>query len=378
MKFLKEISDFCRFFWKTPKDEKKIVFYAEHEGYWPNFEGIIEELTEKNSQTICYITSDPTDPVLQHSNPKIKTFYIKKLLTYFMLFVKCKAFVMTMPDLNQFYIKRSVNPVHYVYVFHSMVSTNMAYLQGAFDYYDSMLCVGQYQIDEIRKFEKLHNLPEKQLVLSGFHRLEKVYNSYQKYLEGKSSDSQKTTILIAPSWGPDNVIESCGERLTKLLLEKGYEVIVRAHPETVRRSPKLLDAIDKQFRDNPGFKLERSVANYDSILKADVLICDLSGIVLEYAFGTERPVLFLDVPYKIRNKNYKELGIEPLELVARSKIGITISPEKLESVPETIEKLKSEKGEYKERIVKLREENIYAFGNASEIGAKHIIELVGS
>ena len=31
---LKEIADFYRFFWKTPKAEKVIVFYAEDEGYY--------------------------------------------------------------------------------------------------------------------------------------------------------------------------------------------------------------------------------------------------------------------------------------------------------------------------------------------------------
>ena len=39
---LKEIKDFARFLWKTPKEEKNIVIYAEQEGYNPNFEGLIK------------------------------------------------------------------------------------------------------------------------------------------------------------------------------------------------------------------------------------------------------------------------------------------------------------------------------------------------
>lgn len=133
MKFLKEISHFYRFFWKTPQEEKKIIFYAEHDGYYPYFEGLIEELIKKNKRTICYITSSINDPILKSSRSGIKTFYLKTLLPFFMIFVKCKVFIMTLPDLNQFHIKRSVNPVHYIYVFHSLVSTHMAYLSGAFD-----------------------------------------------------------------------------------------------------------------------------------------------------------------------------------------------------------------------------------------------------
>ena len=53
MRLLKEVVHFCSFFWKTPEEEKHIVFYAEHEDYYPNFEGIIEELTGKNQRVIC-------------------------------------------------------------------------------------------------------------------------------------------------------------------------------------------------------------------------------------------------------------------------------------------------------------------------------------
>ena len=111
------------------------------------------------------------------------------------------------------------------------------------------------------------------------------------------------------------------------------------------------------------------------MLRSDVLICDYSGLGLKYAFGTERPVLFLDVPYKIRNENYKELGIEPLELSIRSRIGVIVLPEELDTIPQVIEKLKAGQMEYKEDIAKLREQNIFAFGHSSEIGAKHIIDL---
>ena len=59
---IREIQDFIRFFWKTPKEEKAIVFYAEHKGYYPNFEGLIEELISEHKQMLCYVTSDPHDP----------------------------------------------------------------------------------------------------------------------------------------------------------------------------------------------------------------------------------------------------------------------------------------------------------------------------
>jgi len=373
---LKEIADFRRFFWRTPKAEKAIVFYAEHEGYYPYFEGIINKLTGEHNRTLCYVTSAPDDPVRQKSEAGIKTFYLKKLLPFFMAFVDCRVFVMTLTDLNQLHLKRSLNPVHYVYVFHALVSTHMAYRYGAFDHYDSILCCGPHQVEEIRRHEELNRLPTKKLLEAGYYRLERIYKAYQKYSSGKTAAVAKGTVLIAPSWGAANVLESCGERLVKLLLVAGYKVIVRPHPETVRHSPDLIASFASKFGNNLHFTLEKSVATDDSLLQADVLICDCSGVSLEYAFGTERPVLFLDVPIKIRNQRFKELGIEPLELSLRPEIGVVVLPEKLDTVPQVISELVASRAVYKKRMAKLRKQNVYAFGHSSDIGAKYIINIV--
>ena len=243
----KEIASFYRFFWKIPKTKKVIVFYAEHEGYYPNFEGLIEKLISGYEQVLCYVTSSPNDPILQTSEQRIKAFYLNKLLPFFMAFVNCKVFVMTLTDLNRFHLKRSINPVHYVYVFHALVSTHMVYQYGAFDHYDSILCVGPHQVKEIRRHEELNKLPSKKLIEAGYYRLERIYETYRKYFSEKSSSTSKGTLLIAPSWGVANILESCGEHLVDILLEVGYEVIVRPHPETVRRSPDLVASFVSKF-----------------------------------------------------------------------------------------------------------------------------------
>jgi len=80
----------------------------------------------------------------------------------------------------------------------------------------------------------------------------------------------------------------------------------------------------------------------------------------------------------VRNEKYKELDIEVFELSLRSEIGVVVSPEDLDTVPEIIEKLKADKMQYKEHIVKLREQNVYAFGHSSKIGAKHIFDLANA
>jgi hypothetical protein len=371
----KELAALFRFLLKTPKEEKKIIFYSEHGGYWPYLGSFAEELVDKHKQPLCYVTSDPNHPILQTTKPLIKSFYLNKLLPLFMILIKSKVFVLTLTDLNQFHLKRSINSVHYVYVFHSLVSTHMVYRYGAFDYYDSILCFGQHQIEEIRKHEEINKLPAKKLIEVGYPRVERIYAAYNKYLLERKEPLKKT-ILVAPSWGAANILESCGEQLTEILLEANYEVIVRPHPETIKHFPELMTLFVSKFGSNPNFKLELSVATDDSLLQADVLITDYSGILFEYSFGTERPVLSLDVPPKVNNLQFKELNIEPLELSLRSKLGVVVSPEDLKNVPEEIIKLIERKEYYKKHIQELRKQHIFSFGHSSEIGAQYIFDLL--
>tara|TARA_Y100001970_G_scaffold15871_1_gene17830 strand:+ start:13753 stop:14895 length:1143 start_codon:yes stop_codon:yes gene_type:complete len=375
--FLKELRDFFVFFWKTPLKEKSIVFYSEHEGYFPNFEGVIKNLTVNQNKTICYITSDFKDPIFFTSNAKIKPFYINKLLILFMQIVKCDVLVMTLTDLNQFHLKRSFNPVCYIYIFHSLVSTTMMYRLGAFDHYDIILCAGKHQKKEIKLHEKQKMLNNKKLVETGYYRLERIIDSYSNYLSQLNGlKNKKTTILIAPSWGNKNILETCGVELVNVLLASNYNVIVRPHPETVKRNQGLIKALENNFAKNPYFTLERSVFSDSSIIEADILICDCSGIAIEYAFGTNRPVIFIDVPLKIQNQNYKDLGMEPLEVSIREKIGIIMKPDQLTKIPETISILLKNKKNYKKQIEDLRNEYVFSIGDSSEIAAQEILNNI--
>lgn len=373
----REISYFYSFFRKTPEEKKAIVFYAERKGHYPYFEGIISELMRKYNQPLSYVTSDPEDPILNSNEAMIRPFYLNALLPLFFSLVKCRVFVMTLTDLHKFYLKRSIHDVHYVYVFHSLASTHMGFRPGSYDHYDSLLCPGPQQLREIRKYEKIHKLPRKQLIKAGYYRLEQLYDEYSHYKKEPKPDV-KGTVLIAPSWGDKNILESCGERVIKLLLDANYCVIVRPHSETVKKHYELIESLNKAYGGNPNFALEVLSHSNEPLLKANIMVSDYSGIALSYAFGTERPVLFLDVQKKVKNPGYMELNIQPIELSLRSEIGTTLPPERLEEVPKAVAALIRDTPSYKERISRLRDQYIYAFGKSSQIGAQHIMDVYHS
>jgi YidC/Oxa1 family membrane protein insertase len=375
MGLLTEIFALVRFFLQTQKSEKAIVFYSEQASYWTYFEGLVEELQQGTDRPVCYVTSDPNDPVLASKNPRIRPFYLNRLLASFMEYVDCNVFVMTLTELNLHHLRRSKQSVHYAYVFHALNSSHMAYRPRAFEHYDSILCCGPYHVNEIRRDEKLRGLPEKQLVEAGYYRLERLYGAAQ---DRSVSSTEKKVVLVAPSWSANNVLEAHGVTLVRTLLGAGYEVIMRPHPETMKHSADLVQTIDHEFRGDARFTFERSVATDDSILRADVLITDWSGIALEYAFGTERPVLYLDVPRKVHNEGYATLGIEPLEVTMRAQVGLVFPPSEIANIDQAIDRLIREREQYRQRIIKLRSENVFHFGHSSEVGARHILDVLNA
>ena len=54
------------------------------------------------------------------------------------------------------------------------------------------------------------------------------------------------------------------------------------------------------------------------------MITDWSGVALDYAFGLNRSVLFIDLPRKINNPSHEKIGLDPFELWIREIVGIVI------------------------------------------------------
>ena len=362
-------------------DERSIVFYSESSVIlYPYVEEIIEELQNRD-QKICYLTSSKYDPILKNKNENIKVFYIgdselEKM--NFFLRLKARILIMTMPDLGAYHIKRSKEfPVHYIYTFHSMNSTHMEFQKDAFDQFDSIFCVGPYQVQELRATEQLYNLKQKNLVECGYGLLDKLIKLRSSFSEKKNFlKNNKKNILIAPSWGKHNLLESMGIELVKILLDAGYHVTVRPHPMTIRKWPKKIKAIKNEFDNEPNFEMETDVSSFESIYSAYGLISDWSGIAIEYAFVCEMPVFYIDVSQKINNSSYNKIQCNPLEFSIRNLIGKIISPNDLSSLPKVIESTYEENNNFKTIIQEVRNKTIFNLGQSGIKGAQEILQIL--
>jgi CDP-glycerol glycerophosphotransferase (TagB/SpsB family) len=361
---------------KLPWDWRNIVVYSESGQDWHQFSGLLEELNGPLGRKTTYVTSDPADPGLSRSHDNYRALYLPEglFLTIFFQVNKSDVFVLTMMDLQNLQLKRSLHPVHYVYLFHSMGSTHMVDNENSFDHYDTLFCTGPHQVAEIRRREELKGLTAKHIFDFGHPRLEAVIEQGRNHRRERAAQ-EPLTVLIAPTWGDTSIFNTCGNELIGVLLEAGYRVIMRPHYQSNRRTPGVIRAVREAHAEHPRFEYIDRMGETESILRSDLLVSDWSAMALEYAWGLEKPVLFIDVPRRIRNPNWRELGIEPIEATIREQVGEIVSPDALHEAPAAIERLVAEPERFRGRMRELRETMVFRLGHSIPDGAAEIARL---
>jgi YidC/Oxa1 family membrane protein insertase len=106
------------------------------------------------------------------------------------------------------------------------------------------------------------------------------------------------------------------------------------------------------------------------------MISDWSGVALEFAFAFEKPILYIDVPKKIQNPDYKDIPEIPIEVRIREKIGKIVLPSEIKNVPKEIENLIQKSLETKGEIIKIRDNEIFNIGSSDKKAAEYIIKLL--
>jgi hypothetical protein len=286
--------------------------------------------------------------------------------------------VMTLPDLGNLWLKRSVRPVHYIYLFHSINSTHTAYRKGAFDGFDTILCVGPHHIDEIRKTEALYDLAAKELVEHGSAKLDTVLAQFADAPASTMSDAARE-VLVAPTWGDSSLIERpVGRELIAALLRAGHRTVLRLHPMTVRRLPKLIAELRHTYRDEPHFRLEDDMNVTESWLRSDLMISDWSGAAIEYAFAVLKPVIYVDTPAKILNDEWNRVGSPSFEAGIRHEVGRVVEESAIGAIPDLVEEVARSSESMREWIRASRDRSIFNIGNSSSSAAAYLMSLVAA
>lgn len=363
---------------KLSAENRKIVFYAEDIQTQNFLLDLVKELLISFNQEICYLTSDQQDSIFLESNnySNLRVFYVGSgfVRTWAFMNLKADLFIMTMPDIETFHLKRSkIYPVHYLYIFHALVSTHSNYRKGAFDSYDTIFCTGKQQIKEIRETEKYYKLPKKNLFKDGYRPLEYLINQSENFLKENSNNLK---ILIAPSWGENSIMEHCIDSLIENLINTDNKIFLRPHPMTLRNNKNQIERLELKFKNNANFILQKNNKNRNVLFESDILITDWSGIGIEYGLGLLKPVIYIDLPKKNFNPEYKKINITPIELSIREEIGRIVGTEKVTNINQIINETISEYD--KKEVLKIRKKYVFMKDDSLNKASKRVVSIANA
>ena len=352
---------------------KQLVFYSEKNGFYKYYKDVIETILKKTDIVIHYITSDPEDEIFKLTSDNFKTYYISSN-KFIMLSMEMDAdiVVMTMPDLQNYQVKRSIvrKDIEYIYMDHAVASANLTLRKHALDNFDTIFATNELMKLEMRKMEEVYGLKEKTIVEYGYNLIDNMIANY----EAGEHVSDEKTVLIAPSWQEGNILDSCVEQMLDGMLGNGYKVIVRPHPQYVRHCKARLLDLQEKYKDHSDFELQMDFSSNSTVFNADVLVTDWSGIAYEYSFTTLKPTLFINTPMKIMNPDYKEIDIVPFDIEIRDKVGISVETDDLDNIGEVVDRLFTEEIYAPESLKLVREQYLYNVGKSARVGADYIIK----
>lgn len=323
----------------TDTNYKKYVVYNEGMQYWNTFKPVCDEFETRGIE-LTYYTSAEKDPCFEQNYKFVKPEYIGEgNLAFIKLNMLSAGFVlMTTPGLQVYQLKRSRNVKHYSNVLHGASDATMMRL-FALDYFDSVLCTGDYQKEDIRTLEKQRGIPSKELVTVGCSYLD--YNK-KKIDAIPAEQNHPFTVLVSPSWGPSSLLSKYGEKLLTPLVNTGWRIIVRPHPQSKKAEPKVLEALQTKYAENKNVEWDFNKDNTPSMKKSDIMISDFSGIIYDYTFLCDKPVMYVNADlnlmvYDAYDLQDKENGKKIWQFEKLKKFGIELKEEDFADIQKVIQ-----------------------------------------
>ena len=350
-----------------PADERAIVVYAEDTFSYVQLKGYLSALWANHGIPYQYVTSAPDDPLLENPPPGGTAWFIRDQLARMMRALECGVFITTMPDLGQFHVPRPKSG-RTVYAFHSLNSTHTAYRTGAFDNYDQFFCTGPHHVEELGR---LRGDPLPELSEVGYYKLDLIRFEHEQWVADGRVDED--VVLLAPSWGRENLLEAHGSEIVSSLLGAGFRVIVRPHPQFFHslypEGAGVIEALRAEFGTSESVEFELNIDSQDSFHRSSLMISDWSGAAYEYALGTLRPVLFIDTPQKIFNPDWDRVGLPSFEESMRDVVGRIVPGSEVARVGELAHEMTDGEIISRDRLVELANSLVFNPGHSAEVGA---------
>ena len=252
----------------TNAEKIPIVIFSDDKRYWSVFKPICEEMNSRGIDVV-YMTASKDDPAFDENLQHLDAQFIGEGNRAFskLNFLNATMLISTTPGLDVFQWKRSKNVDYYVHVLHA-ASNTCGYHMFGIDYYDAVLISGNHHERDIRALEKIRNLPAKELVMVGVPYMDAMVN---RLAAAPPLENKERTVLLAPSWGKSSILNKFGDEIIKTLLETGYHIIIRPHPQSFTSEADLMNHLMTEFPNSNSLEWNRDSDNFDVLRRSDIL-----------------------------------------------------------------------------------------------------------
>ena len=354
----------------TALKSESFVIFSDDKRYWKVFEPICREM-DKRGKEILYITASPDDPALkcEYKGLRVECIENKNKLFTRLNYLRADIVLSTTPGLDVYQWKRSKDVKYYVHIPHAAGGLTM-YRMFGLDYYDAVLYSGDFQAENIRALEKLRNLPAKELVEAGIPYMDEMAKAYAS---AEPIGEHERTVLLAPTWGPSALFAVSGGKIIEHLLNTGYHIIVRPHPQSFTSEKEMLDKLMAEYPESEQLEWNSDTDNFNVLHRADILVSDFSGVFYDFAFIHNKPIIYTDVNFNLDVYDAWWIQDRPLWLYsALPRIGCKLTPDNMSNIKELIDECLTDEY-YAEGRQAAKNETWANIGRGAEIVTDYLI-----
>lgn len=324
-------------------DEDKIpyVIFSDSKRYWNVFKPVCDEF-EKRKIDVQYWTMSEDDPAFSEKYNHVKTLFIGEGNKAFskLNIMNAGVVLATTPGLDVLQWKRSPNVGKYVHILHQPGDTTF-YRMFGLDHYDAVLISGEYEERQLREIEKLRGIPRRDTCLTGITYLDTMkarYEALKKDTKDSGKSSGTKTVLLAPTWGETAILSRFGERIISALVNTGYNIIIRPHPQSFESEKDLMNSLMSKFPESDKMHWNRDNDNFDVLSRSDIMITDFSGVMFDYALIFDRPFIYADIEFDKSPYDAAWLEEDMWTLKILPHIGIPLKEEDFDNIREVIDR----------------------------------------
>lgn len=353
--------------------KKDIVIYGEDKRYWTTFKGILDEF-EKRKIPVTYLAGSEDDPLLKEPYEFVETEVIGLgNKAYAKLnFLNARVVLATTPGLDVYQWKRSKDVDWYVHLTH-MVGSGLGYRMFGLEFYDALLYSSDVFTPSHRKIEEKRGSKPKDIIAVGCVYMDRLLARYRQEGKKNSKPTDRISVLVAPTWGKNSLLNQFGERFLDALVATGYEITIRPHPQSRIVEKEILDRLQNKYLNTENLHWNYDVDNFQILSSSDIMISDFSGVIYDYAFVFEKPVIYTHIEFDLSTTDQVWIDESAWSYAVLPQIGRELNEADFRNLDSIISDMVQSES-MTESIRQMRDRYWQNIGNASKTVADYLTE----